>query len=357
MKLMFYINTISFGGAERVIVNLANQFYNNGYDVVFVTTSHMENEYKLEHGVKREVILDKRNYSFFKKNLICIKKLRKLIKVEKPDVIVSFMAEPNFRAIVSCLGTKTKNLISVRNDPQREYPNFLYRFLSKILYRHADCIVFQTEDARKWFPNNIKEKSTIIYNQVSDKFYISSSSIERSGIVTVGRLVEQKNHELLIKAFAKISDVINDNLIIYGDGHLKEYLGKLVSELNIADRVIFRGVVLDVPNFIKNAKLFVLSSDYEGMPNALMEAMAIGLPCISTDCPCGGPRELFNRQNCGVLVSVGDVNELATKMLELLVDDSKRAMLAKNASIAAEAFSPSLIFSRWEKCIKDISLK
>lgn len=357
MKLMFYINTISCGGAERVMVNLANQFVHKGHTVVFVTTYQTNQEYELDARAERRVLLDRNNYNFIKKNLSCTWQLRKIIKTESPDVLISFMAEPNFRAICSSLGLENKNLISIRNDPEREYPNALFKFCARFLYRFADSVVFQTQDAQDWFSKPIRKKSCIIPNQVNQRFFQTERAEVHKDIVTVGRLVEQKNHEMLIRAFAKIAAKTDDNLIIYGDGERKEALLKLVSELQLNGRVFFPGVISDVSCAIRSAKIFVLSSFYEGMPNALIEAMVLGLPCVSTDCPCGGPKELFDGQKNGFLVPIGDENALAEKMLYLIGNETVRMELGNRAKATAQQFSPEVIFERWEAEIARLAEK
>lgn len=354
MKLMFYINTISYGGAERVIVNLANQFDNKGYDVIFVTTYRSEKEYELNQSIKREVLLENTQYKFLKKNIKCTRSLRKLLKSEKPEVLISFMAEPNFRSVVACWGLKTGNLISVRNDPDREYPNAIFRFCAKFLYRFADCTVFQTQEAQNWFSDSIQKKSCIIFNQVNEQFFKAIPSDIHEGIVTVGRLTAQKNHEMLIRAFSEIADRTSENLIIYGEGECRNALTKLAEEKSLSHRIFFPGTISDVANVIKSAKIFVLSSNYEGMPNALLEAMALGLPCISTDCPCGGPRELFEGQKNGVLVDVDNDSQMAEKMIYLLENETERREISLNASNYAKRFSPEIIFGQWESCVIQI---
>lgn len=357
MKLMFYINTISFGGAERVMVNLANQFIRKGHDIIFVTTYKTEQEYELSDRIERKVLLDRNDYNFLKKNFDSTRKLRKIIKTETPDVLVSFMAESNFRAICSGWGLKTRKLISIRNDPNREYPNTLFKFCARFLYKFADCVVFQTEDAKKWFSKPIQKKSCIILNQVNEQFFRETPAESHKDIVTVGRLVEQKNHELLIKAFAKIAEKTDDNLIIYGDGDRKEILLKLVRDLQLEDRVFFHGTISNVSNTVKSAKIFVLSSFYEGMPNALIEAMVLGLPCISTDCPCGGPKELFDGQKNGLLVPLDDEAALAEKMMYLIGNETVRTEIGDRAKEAARQFSPDIIYEKWETVIAQLANK
>jgi glycosyltransferase involved in cell wall biosynthesis len=198
-RILFYINVLSFGGAERVIVNLANRFSNLGYEVIFVTSFKVESEYELDKRVKRINLEEKEiNESFIMRNINRTLKLRKVCKETNPNIAISFMAEPNFRTIMATRFLKIKTLISVRNDPEREYPSFKHKLLAKTLYQLADGCVFQTEDAKSWFPNRVKNKSRVILNHVENKFYQVDSKDKRENIVAVGRLEEQKNHSLLI---------------------------------------------------------------------------------------------------------------------------------------------------------------
>ena len=349
MKIIFYINAIHHGGAERVMCNLASQFVETGNECILITSFIAGWEYPLNEKVKRISLYDKPIKGRASRNFKLVKKLRTVIKNESPDVVISFMAEPNFRTIIAARGLKVKTIVSVRNDPDKEYPNFLFRFLAKHLYKKADGVVFQTEDARSWFPKKIREKSKIIYNQVDDVFFQTRYSGERRDIVTTGRLVEQKNHELLIRAFALIADKIDDDLYIYGDGELREKLESLVKELNLENRVFLPGAVKNVANTIKSAKLFVLSSNYEGMPNSLMEAMALGLPCVATDCPCGGARALLGEVANDCLVTVNDANELSEKMYRLL--KTFNFELSEKMHTNAQSFKPTKIFEIWKNFI------
>jgi UDP-N-acetylglucosamine:LPS N-acetylglucosamine transferase len=162
-KILFYINSIHYGGAERVIVNLANEFSKRNYKVVFVTSFKDNKEYILDESIER-ITLEENNLkkSFIKKNIFRTLNLRKVYKHHKPNIVISFMAEPNFRAIAASMFLNIKNIISVRNDPNKAYPNILYRIVARILYPFADGCVFQTDDAKKWFSNSIQKKSKII---------------------------------------------------------------------------------------------------------------------------------------------------------------------------------------------------
>ena len=356
MNLMFYITSIERGGgAERVICNLANSFSRLGHHCTMVTSEDSDQIYELDNNITYIPLGKGRMDGFLKRNITLYRGLRKLVIEKKPDVLISFMAEPNFRAIPACRGTETKVLISVRNDPDREYPTLIHRFIAKHLFRKADFTVFQTKDAQAWFPEKVHRKSEVVPNQVDYRFYETKLQGQKADIVTTGRLEPQKNHRMLIDAFSRIADRISDNLIIIGEGSLRPALENQIRELGLTDRVLLPGRSEDVPASIGNAKLYVLSSDFEGMPNALMEAMALGLPCISTDCPCGGPKELINDGESGFLVPVNNPETLASKMLEVLDDAELREKFGREAAKTARRFYPDIVFEQWKKIITDLA--
>jgi glycosyltransferase involved in cell wall biosynthesis len=292
------------------------------------------------------------------RNYTRIRKLREIIKKESPDVLITFMGEPNFRGIIATMGTSTKNIISVRNDPNKEYAGRLNHFIAKHLLPIADWCVFQTRDAQKWFPVKLQKKSNIIINAVDPSFYEAHRKPKKNLIVSCGRLSNQKNQKLLIQAFNRIKERVPDaKLYIYGEGALENSLLELIDSYGLQKRILLKGQINNVKDALSEADLFVLSSDYEGMPNALMEAMAVGLPCISTDCPCGGPRELIEDGVNGMLVSVGDVESLSKAIVKVLEDVDLKEHLAIGAKEKALQFKPSKIFNEWEKCVNGIIKK
>ena len=334
-----------------MMCNLATTFSEQNHNCTLITSFPVENEYCIGDRVKSSSLFDqKQDCGFVQRNYRLTKELRKHIRKYKPDAVIAFMAEPNFRAIVASLCLKTKVIISVRNDPDKEYPNGITRFLAKKMFRFTDGIVFQTEDARKWFPRSIQKKSEIIYNQVNENFYHVNSAVSRRDIMTAGRLTAQKNHALLIRAFASIADRLSDNLIIYGEGELRGELEALIAELHMENRVFLPGVTKNISEALGSAKLFVLSSDYEGMPNALMEAMAMGIPCIASDCPCGGPKMLFGETLADRLFACGDEKSLSEKIESVLAQNSD----GKEEKYLAEQFRPEIIARKWESYIKRI---
>ena len=352
-KIMFYINAIHDGGAERVMVNLAKFFSENDYDTVLVTSFRDTWEYPVATTVRRITLEESEvKQSRIKRNWSRIKKLRALCKTEKPDVLVSFMAEPNFRAIIATIGLPVKTIVSVRNDPNQEYRVKFGWFVGKILLPMADGCVFQTSEARRWFPRRLQKRSRIIYNAVKEEFYNVVREPTRGEIVTCGRLTEQKNQKMLIDAFAKVQrDYPFATLKIYGEGALRESLQKQIEDLHLEDKAFLMGATNNVVEALRTADLFVLSSDYEGMPNALMEAMAAGVPCISTDCPCGGPQELLNG-NKEFLSEVKDTEDMRNHIELMLI--GKNEAKCESMKHLAMKFTPNEVTQSWMRYIDSL---
>ena len=353
--LMFYINAINGGGAERVILQLASHFAKAGYRAILVTSFVDENEYPVPGDVERISIEQKQIIqSRLKRNISRILALRELCKQYKPIAMISFMAEPNFRALCATRGLDVKNIISVRSDPRKEYGGKIGALVGKIFLPMADGCVFQTEEAREWFPVKLQKKSTVIFNEVN-KVFFETQYKGGEKIVTLGRLVASKNHALLIEAFSDIAYKHQQiNLEIYGSGNMKEKLRLLVKKLGLEKRVKLMGLTSKPEEVLSKAIMFVLASDYEGLPNALMEALAMGVPSISTDCLCGGPRALIRNNVNGLLVPCGDSKSLAVAMDRILYDKNLRDNFNGNAKKAAEDYYPDKVFSQWKQYLDKI---
>lgn len=356
MKILFYINTLGKGGAERVVTNLANQFADKNYNIILVTSYRTDKEYKVNSNVRRicleDYIKSSKNKIF--KNINIIRQLKMVINDENPDLIVSFMREPVVRALLASRNSNVKNIISVRNDPSKEYPGITGKIISKFLLPKADGCVFQTEDAKKYFPKKLQEKSKIIYNQVDEKFFEVNRD-DGDYLLSIGRLSPQKNQMLLINAFEKVNEKYpNEKLLIYGDGELKENLTDIINEKGLEDKIFLMGSTNDVPKVLSKAKIFILSSDYEGMPNTLLESMAVGVPSISTDCPCGGPKAIINSGVDGFLIPVNSIEELEKKIILLLENKELSEKIGRNAKEKSEIFKPNNIFKEWEQYFDEV---
>lgn len=353
MKILFVINTLAYpGGAERVISVLGNAFSKTN-NVYFITSWAVDNEYQLNYNIERVNIFDSRptNLSKIKKNNISIKFMRNFIKKNKIDVVVSFCTENNLRMMLATLGLKCKKIVSIRNNPEYEFPNIIYKIVNYLLFLSVNHIVFQTKDAQDFFPKFIRNKGKIIFNPIDDKFFQPSTEIRKNTIVSVGRFAKQKNNILLLKAFNKIKDDTDYILEFYGNGENEELLKSYVKENNLENRVFIYPKSNNVKRIYDKSKIFVLTSDFEGMPNSLMEAMASGLAVISTDCPCGGPKVLINNYSNGILIPVGDIDLLSTSLLKIINDETLRETLMCNAKYSSDFYTVENIVKQWETII------
>lgn len=353
--ILFYIDSMQKGGANRVMANVTDYFAEHGYRVILVNDILPVDgipEYTVNPKVKRMFLSDsatKQEKSNFKRIL----RLRKIITNEKARSVVSFMGPPNFRMLLASLGLPCRKIVSVRNDPYKEYGRQrIKKWIAGQLFKTANGCIFQTKEAAFYFPKSVQNKSTVIFNPVNEEFYQEEQSPNPHNIITVGRLNVQKNHKLLIEAFSLIEAFVpEDKLIIYGEGELRNELELFIIQKGLEGRVELPGNMPDIPSKLKQAKCFVLSSDCEGMPNALMEAMAVGIPVISTDCPCGGPKTLIENDNQGLLVTCGDARMLAEKLKHVLSSPQIQREMSHAAKSRAEVFRADRIYTLWEQYV------
>lgn len=355
MKLMFYINTIHHGGAERVMTELAGALAERGHECILVTSfADPEWEYPLSEKVIRLNLEEPEiEDGFLKKNIRRTKRLRDLCKNKKPDVLISFMPQPILRALTATIGLKTKNIISIRNDPSLYWSDGILKYLSKMLLRRADAAVFQTTSARDYYKGTrLYYNSRVIFNPVDERFFDVTYDPSSTRVVACGRLDVQKNYPLLIKAFSLVSSKFPQwKLSIFGKGELQEELFNEINHLSMQESISLEGLSSDIPSVLSNAGVYVLSSDYEGLPNALMEAMAAGVPSISTDCPCGGPSALIHTGSNGILVPIQDETSLAEALEKVMSDTFLRQRLSSAAKKSAEAYKKQTIIDEWELLI------
>jgi len=342
-------------GAQRVMANLSFLLIKKNVDLILVNDYSIPKEDEIELPKKaRRIILDdnkNKNYGKFRKNFYRIKKLRKILKTESPDLALSFLEGPNKKMLISSFGLKLKTAISIRCNPASIYKNYLSYFLVNLIYSLSKNVVFQTEDAKKFFWKIIQKKGIIINNSVNESFFNSNYKGNTNNIVTFGRLEDDKNHELLINAFKNVENKINGaNLYIYGSGSLKDKLMRMCDyKIHILENVT------DVKTILEESKIFVLPSNNEGMPNALMEAMAVGVPSISTDCPCGGPRLLIDNKENGYLFNCGDQKRLEELLVNLYNDEEQRKLFSIKSKEKAKSFHPKKINEEWLSFFEKIS--
>ena len=281
-KIAFILGSMGRGGAERVISIISRDYAERGWDTDICLLLKNEVCYNLA-DTTRILDLSGKGESRLRRAPYWLSSIRRYVKEEKPDVVVSFAARINVIVMLACLGTKTKIVLSERNDPKCDGRDPVTILLTRLLYPHSEGIVFQTARAKSCFGRKIQKKGVIIPNPIEVQVCAKDTDIHK--IVNVGSLKPQKNHELLINAFSDLSDKYpHMQLYIYGEGQLRTRLEEHIKRLGMQDKIHLPGACSDVHDQIKNAAMFVLSSDYEGLSNALLEAMMMGLPCISTNC-------------------------------------------------------------------------
>lgn len=355
MKILFYIATMEHvGGAERVMSVIANGLCARGDDVILVNDfRHRGLEYAIDEKIERYYLTEDNQGNYLKKNVKRIHRLRKLLKQIRPDVAISFLFMQNLRMIFASAGLKTTKIISVRNDPKREFgEKGIKKWMLNYIYGFADGIVFQTEEEKSYFSKKILKKSAIIFNPIDEKFYNIKRSNEPRDILTFGRLAKQKNQKMLIDAFRQARKAFPDErLYIYGDGELRPELETFVEDNGLSEFVFLPGRVSDVEEKLAKAKLFVLCSNYEGLPNAVMEAMAAGVPVIATSCSGGGPQTLIQDGYSGRLVECNNVSQMASALEECMENDDILTTYAENARNKAENYRTDSILDQWEDFI------
>ena len=351
MKIGIIISAFTNGGAQRVAVTLSRWLNENGHEGCVIALSESEkNQYDADDV--RLVRLE----ALYRGQKIT-QRLRSYDRDHQTDAYIVMGVPMCIYVMPALRGSKAKIIVSERNDPRNFQGKTIVKIVSRYLMSKADGFVFQTNDASEYY-KKYRGRSIIIPNPVADVpvVYERVPNAQREKIiVTAGRLVPQKNQEMLIRAFGKIADRFPAyQLIIYGEGGLKEKLQQLAEELSIGDRVVFPGAVNDLHERIKNAELFVLSSDFEGMPNALMEAMAMGITCISTDCPCGGPKDLIENGVNGYLIPVNDVDQCADAMATALHDKTQADKIGHNALGIREKYSKDVICNDWMNMVMSV---
>ena len=355
--IALFISSLQKGGSERVMVNLAEYLNAEGFQVTLVTQYRGNDEYSLIPAVKRffsEIDDSKggRIINFIRRFL----KLRAIWKQEKPDLILSFIGKNNIMAVVTSRFLGIPVVVSVRGEPIEEYYTDNMRHQAKKTFRHAAGIIMQTKESMNFFPENMQKKITLLPNPLNPSFTRPLFEGQREKrIVTVGRMDENKNHKMLINAFAKIHEEFFDfTLQIYGNGECKNALQQQIDMLNLQDVATLPGTVGNVADAIQNASLFVLTSYSEGMPNTIMEAMALGIPCISTDCVNGGPRALITDGVNGLLIPVGDEEALVRAMTDLLSHPDILQNMSNKAFELQDRYHPDKVNRQWKEYLEGV---
>ena len=361
-SIAFHLNCLGQGGAERVVSNLANEFAREGYKVYVATEWQEENEYPLldlvervHVGLREEDEKKGRITKFF----LRVKYLKLFLEEKKPDILVAFAHRANYRALMAKKGTGIPTVISIRINPVGNYDALSDKIQIRWLFPRADGCVFQTPEQKAFFKPYLQDNSRIIINPLNPKFIGAAIPDKKEkAVVNHARLVDFKNHPMLVDAFLMVHEKHPDYVLkIYGpdsgDG-TKEILEKKIADNNAGDYVFLMGSCNEIEKVIPKGEVYAYSSDYEGFPNSLLEAMALGMPVISTDCPPGGPAMIIRDGENGFLIPVGDKEAMADRICRLIEDKELADRFSKEAVKVADIAGPKVIFEKWQDYLREV---
>ncbi len=358
-SIAFHLNCLTHGGTERVVSNLANRFAAEGVHVYVATEWEDAEEFPLDERVERVHVglkPEDASRSRVTKFFLRVRYLREFLDRTRPEILVAFMRRANYRALMAARHTHLPVVVCVRYDPVTLYNRFSDRIQIRWLFPKASGAVFQTQEQRDFFKPLLQENSEVILNPINDKYIgVTTPPYEEREycVVHAARLVDFKDQATLVRAFVRVHAAHPEYCLrIYGpdsgDG-TKEQLLSLIEENRAQEWILLCGNSDALEKELPRGRIFVSSSLYEGLPNAVMEALALGMPVISTDCPCGGPAEVITHEQNGLLVPVGDVDALAAAMLRLIEDPALAVRLGEKAKEIGIQANTEAICAQWRK--------
>jgi len=354
VRIAFVIPSLGAGGAERVASLLANDWSANGHDVAFVTFDKPGTEpfFALDPRVAlRELAAPADMGGIAARlgpNVARVSRLRSALRELRPDVVVAFMTEANVIALLASQGLGVPVVISERNQPDRPGLGKVRKLARRLTYPRASAMVVQTAAIASWAKARFHVPVHVIPNPVR---LDGSKSRRKPGdaqlLVALGRLTHQKGFDVLIRSFAALADKHQDwRLTIYGEGPDRAQLERLRAEGTCEDRISLPGLVKNSAEAFRQASLFVLPSRFEGYPNALLEALAFGLPVVATDCP-GGTVEILADGAYGKLVPPDDVAAMTAALDAMLSAPELREAYASKARRAVADLDIAAVARRW----------
>jgi glycosyltransferase involved in cell wall biosynthesis len=367
VKIVFVISTLAAaGGAQRVTAGMINYWAKKGWEIVAITSDDgsLPAFYEIHPAARTVPTDDAGEYAGLVRaifrNAGRVWRLRKEIRKSEAACVIAIGDIIGIRTILATIGLKTTVVVSEHLDPAqlgRMKNGLIWSSLRSCVYPFADKVVTLNDDCKGYFSEYLRKRIVVIPNAVPDESELSDGPVEvpnvsaNGAIVTVGRLIPQKRYDILLRAFASIRDSIDNNVIIVGDGPLRGELEKLSASLGIRRRVLFTGMMRKPWTLLKDGLFFVMSSEFEGFPMSLLEAMVCGLPVVSFDCRTG-PRDIIRHGIDGVLVPALDVEALAREMKRMATNHERRRLMASHAREIGERFGANAVMARWEALVE-----
>lgn len=347
-KITFICQQLKSGGAERVISILIKYFFEHGYDVQLILLFDNQIDYQIPNGV----LVTNMNWKKGIKIRTLYSRISELRKEIRGDYVISVLFLAIFYTIFATRFSGKKVIVSERNDPHNDPPGIIRKILRTLSYCFADIIIFQTEEAKNYFPAIVRRKGFVIPNPIKNEIGHIYQGVRRKCVVSICRLTHQKNLKMAIDAFAIFFTSFPDYIYeIYGDGELKDKLIDYINSINLGNKIILKGFTQNVHEKVKDAMIYISSSNYEGISNSMLEAMALGLPVICTDCPIGGAHQTIDNGKNGILIPTGDTMALANAMIDVASNEKYRFSLSHNACKVRQKYNAEKICSMWEGAI------
>lgn len=338
-KVLFISGKLGGGGSERVLTLIANQLLKRGYDVSIITFCETDEPYENECPVTT---------LYFNNLFDQLIKLRKSILKTAPDTIVAFEYHVGMKTILAASGLHCRMIVSERSDPNTLNSQPLKRMLRNYLYRFVDVLACQTDDARAYFPDSIQKKAHILCNPIKEGLPLWDYKQSEKTIVNFCRLEPPKNIPLLIEAFSIVHEKYPDyQLWLFGNGTEHDIIEGIIKEKNLTQCIKLYPFCSNIHEIVRKCYMFVSSSDYEGISNSMLEALAMGMPIVCTDCPIGGAHMFIKSGHNGILVPPKNTEALASAMMELIGNTQKTVNIATNAKKIYEQLSLDKITDKW----------
>ena len=347
-EIIVFADGLGNCGVQRVLSELTVSWANMGHNVTIAYMKEDEERCDFEWSDKVRLIGIPVHFHGGLRYLRLALSYVRILRRRKSAIAVSLSVATNFAIGAAAPFVKNRIIISDRNDPTERPKGMIKQFFRNLAFKQADVLILQTDDVREYYLKKIKRNGVVIPNPINRNLPDPFTGERRKVIVTASRLNKQKNLKLLIDAFCLIhKDYPEYTLEIFGRGEDEESLKEYVSELNVTKYVIFKGFSTDIYNDINDASMYICSSDHEGISNSLLEALGLGIPTISTDCPVGGSRLLIRNKVNGMLVPVKNVHALYQSM-KLLVEHPEFAQqISKKAVEVRDLYDIDRISRLW----------